>query len=132
MRCGFRPAGTTSTVRSSASGRRDEPARRPAGLPPRAEITGPGPQFELFNRASFCRFSRALDRPYFFYRNQPVNRRFTPRYRRRAPGLYIAPVARKHAPAGGRYEDAAIPEIAGAAASGNGNTILSERAFAAA
>ena len=54
--------------------------RRPVGLLPRAEITAPGPQFELFNRASFCRFSGALERPHFFYRNQPVNRRFTPRY----------------------------------------------------
>ena len=106
--------------------------RRPVGLLPRAEITAPGPQFELFNRASFCRFSGALERPHFFYRNQPVNRRFTPRYQRRVPGLYIASVAREHEPAGGRYEDAAIPGIAGAAASGNCNTILSERAFSAA
>ena len=67
-----------------------------------------------------------------FYGKQSVNRRFTPRYRRRAPGLYIAPVAREHEPVGGRYEIAAIPEIAGVVASGNGNTILSERAFAAA
>ena len=44
------------------------------------EISAPGPQFELFNRVSFCRFSGALDRSHFFYRNQPVNPRFTPRY----------------------------------------------------
>ena len=125
--------------------------RRPAGLPPRAELRatltdresiqrilddGEMEECECFRRRGHSRTrpprSQALERPHFFYRNQPVNRRFTPRYRRRAPGLYIAPVARKHAPAGGRYEDAAIPEIAGAAASGNGNTILSERAFAAA
>ena len=73
--------------------------RRPAGLPPRAEpratLTdrasvqrilddGEVEECECFRRRGHSRTrpprSQALDRPQFFYRNQPVNRRFTPRY----------------------------------------------------
>ena len=64
--------------------------RRPAGLPPRAEpratLTDREPVQRILDDGEMeececfrCR-SQAPDRLHFFYRKQPINRRFTPRY----------------------------------------------------